>query len=109
MVTLAAIMLTCWLCALVARPRKPLRGNEVQELVYSRLLGRQQTLMLLALFATAAVLIVLALTIRPNRVDADLQRVRPACVEGPGGGTACNIMRPDGGLTKVLYPHDNAS
>jgi len=41
MLTLIAIPLTCWLCAFVAIPRKPLPGNEVQELVYARLLGRQ--------------------------------------------------------------------
>lgn len=38
MVTLATIALTCWLCTLIALPRKPLPNNEVQELVYTRLL-----------------------------------------------------------------------
>lgn len=37
----AAIPLMCWLCVLVAMPHKPLPNNEVQELVYARLLGRQ--------------------------------------------------------------------
>lgn len=109
MVTLTAIVCTFWLCALLARPRKPLRGNEVQELVYSRLLGRQQTLMLLAVFATAAILIALALTVRPNRVDADLQSVRTECVTMQGGNVSCNLPKADGGLTKVLYPRDNTS
>jgi hypothetical protein len=58
MLMVAAIPLTCWLCVLVAMPRKPLPDNEVQELVYSRLLGRQQRLALLALVVTAAAFIV---------------------------------------------------
>ncbi len=36
----AIIPLTCWACALLAAPRRPAFGNEVEELVYSRLLGR---------------------------------------------------------------------
>src|SRR5690242_12795065 len=52
---LALIPLTCWLCALVAIPRRPLPGNEVQELVYARLLGRQQRLVLLALVVSLVV------------------------------------------------------
>ena len=53
MLTLALVPLTCWLCTLLAIPRRPLPGNEVQELVYRRLLGRQQRLALLALVASA--------------------------------------------------------
>ena len=33
MVTLAAVALTCWVCSLLALPRKPLPNDEVQELV----------------------------------------------------------------------------
>ncbi|MGI8857016.1 MAG: hypothetical protein ACR2JW_14810 [Thermomicrobiales bacterium] len=58
MLMYAAIPLTCWLCALVAIPRKPLPNNEVQELVYSRLLGRQERLALLAFVVTAVAFIV---------------------------------------------------
>jgi hypothetical protein len=50
--TLIAVTLACWLCALLATPRRPLAGSEVQELVYSRLLGRHQRLVLLACAAT---------------------------------------------------------
>lgn len=28
-----AIVLTCWYCVLIAIPRKPLSGNEVEELI----------------------------------------------------------------------------
>ena len=55
--TTAAIPLTCWLCALIAAPRRPRVGNEVAELVYIRLLGRQQRLVLLAAVATAVLFI----------------------------------------------------
>jgi hypothetical protein len=49
---LALISLTCWLCALIATPRKPLPGDEVQELVYRRLVGRHHMLVALAAAAT---------------------------------------------------------
>jgi hypothetical protein len=52
---MAAIAATCWACALLAVPRRPMPGNEVAELVYSRLLGRQQRLVLAASTATAMV------------------------------------------------------
>jgi len=48
-----AIPLSCWVCALVAIPRRPQRGNEVEEFVYARLLGRSQRVALLALVVTA--------------------------------------------------------
>lgn len=48
-----AVVVTCWLCTLLARPRQPLPGHEVQELVYTRLLGRQHRLAMLALLVTA--------------------------------------------------------
>ena len=36
-----ASVVSLWLAAFVAMPRQPLPHNEVQELVYARLLGRQ--------------------------------------------------------------------
>ncbi len=53
MVAYMAIPLTCWVCALLARPRRPHIGNEVEEFVYARLLGRSQRVALLALVVTA--------------------------------------------------------
>ncbi len=80
MVALATIPLTCWLCAWLARPRKPLRGNEVQELVYGRLLGRQQCLIVLALLLTGGMLLCMIGTL-PQRADNTLQAVRGAHAE----------------------------
>jgi hypothetical protein len=39
----AAIPLTCWLCAVLAIPRRPCPRHEVQEFLYRRRVGRQQT------------------------------------------------------------------
>jgi hypothetical protein len=64
-------------CAWLAKPRKPLRGNEVQELVYGRLLGRQQRLTLLALLLTGGMLLCMIGTL-PRRADSTLQAVRGA-------------------------------
>jgi hypothetical protein len=97
----AAIPLICWLCALIAIPRKPRFGNEVEELVYVRLLGRQHRVILLALIVTvvAFVAMVMALphTMQPNRsavtntyaicADADAQSSRPPCFTRRPGGT----------------------
>jgi hypothetical protein len=103
MVTLGAVVVTCWLCALLATPRRPLRGNEIEELVYRRLLGRQQTVMLLAVLVTGVALLALAVTVRPNRVDADLQSVRPVCQRLVDGRAACNTLGENGRLTKIVF------
>jgi hypothetical protein len=76
MVTLAAVALTCWLCAVLAMPRKPRLNDEIQELVYARLLGRQQTLMLIALVATAGALFAFVALARPAHINLDLNGVR---------------------------------
>ncbi len=78
MVALATIPLTCWLCAWLAKPGKPLRGDEVQELVYGRLL--------LALILTGGMLLFFVITL-PQRIDSNLQSVRSAhaaCVDQMG-------------------------
>jgi len=62
MLTFVAIPLTCWLCALLAAPCKPLPDHEMQELAYRHLVGRQQLLLACAVVATVAVAIVLVLT-----------------------------------------------
>jgi hypothetical protein len=66
---LILVSLTCWACALVASPRKPRVGEEVGELVYCRLLRRQQRLALLAFLATAALFLMVVLSL-PQRVNA---------------------------------------
>ena len=92
MVTLAAVALTCWLCSLIALPRKPLPNNEVQELVYARLLGRQHLLMLLALVVTAGAVLMLVAVARPGRTDATFQTLRHpdvACVQTTYDAAPC--------------------
>lgn len=54
MLTCIAIPLTCWLCAMLAIPRKPIYGDEVAELVYRSLGRRQQLLVDLAAAVTLA-------------------------------------------------------
>lgn len=66
---LILVTLTCWACTLVASPGKPRVGNEAAELVYRRLLGRQQRLALLAFVATAALFLTVVLSL-PQRVNA---------------------------------------
>jgi hypothetical protein len=77
MIAWTLVPLTCWLCALMARPTRPLPGSEVQERVYNRLLGRQQRLVLLACMATALLVLGMLLML-PQRVDADLRAIRQA-------------------------------
>jgi hypothetical protein len=64
-----AATLACWFCTLVASPHKPRIGNETAELVYRRLLGRQQRLAFVAFAATAALFLTVVLSL-PQRVDA---------------------------------------
>jgi hypothetical protein len=96
---LIAIPLTCGLCALLARPRRPRLGNEVEELVYTRLLGRQQRLLLLACTMTVATLLLLVLSL-PRRIDRtlDAERYPPqVCVDLVGNGVStCYIRQRDG-------------
>jgi len=117
----AAIPLTCWLCALLATPRKPRVGNEVEELVYSRLLGRQQMVALLALLVTAAAVLAIVVTL-PQRLDPDLNTVRQAhaaCVEArqvessarDGGATVlphCLALQPGGTWAEQMERADGS-
>jgi hypothetical protein len=75
MPTLALLPLTCWLCALIALPRRPRLGNEVEELVYTRLLGRGQWLVLLASVVTVVTLLGFVLAL-PRRIDPTLDAER---------------------------------
>jgi hypothetical protein len=99
MVAWVAVLLTCWLCALVAIPRKPRIGNEVEELVYARLLGREQRLVLLACVVTVATLLVLVLSL-PRSIDPTLDAERhppQVCPHDPYGRAAiCYRRQPDG-------------
>ena len=68
--TLTFIPLTCWPCALVALPRKSRLGNEVEDLVYTRLFGRWQRLVLLALLASVVAIAVFVIRL-PGRTPAE--------------------------------------
>lgn len=94
MAMFAAIPLTCWLCVLIAMPRKPLPGNEIEELVYSRLLGRHHHLRLLALIVTLFMLLGLVISL-PSRVDPTL-RTRRVCTDPPSGSPTCYRPQSDG-------------
>lgn len=72
--TFIAVALTCWLCTLVASPQKPLPGNEVQELVYARLLGRRERVMLLAIAMTIIAFASIVMTL-PQRAGAEASRL----------------------------------
>jgi hypothetical protein len=105
MVTLAAVALTCWMCSLIALPRKPLPNNEVQELVYARLLGRQHLLMLLALVATAGALLTLVVLARPSRVNSDFsaaRRLNAPCIQSAYDPTACATPQPGTRVVREL-------
>ena len=79
--TFIAVALTCWLCALVASPQKPLPGNEVQELVYARLLGRRERVMLLAIAMTIVAFASIVVTL-PQRAGAEASKL-------PRSGMSC--------------------
>lgn len=98
MLAFAAISLTCWLCAAIAAPPRPMLGNEVAQGVYTRLLGRQQRLTLLALLLSGAALLALLADL-PSRTDPDLQDLRDArvsCVYPMEGAPICPILQPGG-------------
>jgi hypothetical protein len=114
MVAFTALVATCWLMVLVARPRQPLPGNEVQELVYARLLGRHQRLIVIAVVASAVAFLVLVLSL-PQRVHADLQEQRVArwrcdavaeravfCAERSAGGMWLTKQRLEDGTWQVI-------
>lgn len=115
MQTMALVTVTFWVCTLIATPRRPLAGNEVAELVYARLLGRQQHLVLLALIATAAAFLLAVLAL-PARVDADLALRRQAnlpCREqlrqfGSANAPVCYERRADGTLVQRQLQEDGS-
>ncbi len=99
MYLIAAIPLTCWLCALIAIPRSPRVGNEVEELVYARLLGRQQWLVLLASVLTGAALLAIILAL-PGHAASDPGRVAEVgqvCTDRPANAPTCYTRQPYGG------------
>jgi hypothetical protein len=106
--SLIAIPLTCWLCALVALPRKPRLGNEVEELVYTRLLGRHHFLVLLALLATAVLALTFIVSL-PRNATPELQAVRATprvCTHPTVGFPTCYEQQADGTWTQEAMQDD---
>ena len=95
--SLIAIALTCWVCTIVAAPRRPLSGNEVEELVYARLLGRQHRLLLLALLVTVVAILAYVVTL-PQQINADQQAppARRACTQPSVGFPTCYEQQANG-------------
>jgi hypothetical protein len=87
--TLVAIPLTCWFCVLVALPRKPLPGNEVQELVYGSLLGRYQRLVLIAAVATVVAALTLFIALAHHTGARGVGSAESICVDTPGALPTC--------------------
>lgn len=92
-----------WAAALVAAPRKPLPNNEVEELVYSRLLGRQHRVALLALMITAVgwFMLIAQLPSRNYPVPERMQSMDGTAGECVDVGGTCITRRMDGTLHVV--------
>jgi hypothetical protein len=103
MVALVSVPLALWLAAFVARPRRPLPGNEVQELVYSRLLGRYERLVLLALIVTGVMVIGVTVTL-PRHLDTTLGAAHEVGMfcddESMTGVPSCLTWHADGSWTR---------
>jgi hypothetical protein len=107
---LVAVALTCWLCAVLALPRKPRRNDELQELVYARLLGRQQTLMLVALVATALAFMVFVAGL-PQRTGTDEEGApvrQRLCSDSPLLPSTCYTRLSDGQWTEEQLQADGS-
>jgi hypothetical protein len=104
-----ASVATVWFAVFVAMPRRPLPENEVQELVYSRLLGRQHRVILLACIVTALGLFALVISLpsdhtarassTPSRqqVCFNSSALPPTCyTPQPGGAWLEEQLQPDG-------------
>jgi hypothetical protein len=90
-----AIALTCWICTFIALPRKPLPGNEVEELVYARLLGRQQRLALVAVFASGVAFLgaIIAVSQQPG-ADAALPTEQACWIAPQSDQPVCGPWQP---------------
>lgn len=97
MLAYVAIPLTCWLAALIAAPRTPRIGNEVEELVYARLLGRQEHLRLLAIVATGVAFFWLVLALPSHGADdaGHSQAGLHYCTNADADTPRCYTLQPD--------------
>jgi hypothetical protein len=93
-----ASVVSLWLAAFVTMPRKPLPNNEVQELVYARLLGRQHRAVLLATIVTALgfFALVLSVPVRPAAHPNGAPSRRQICFDGAAILLTCYTPQPGG-------------
>ncbi len=95
--TVSASVASLWIAAFIAMPRKPLPHNEMQELVYTRLLGGHHRVLLLAVVGTVIGLLVLVLSM-PSSVTALSNRTtsrQQVCYHG-GASPTCYTPQPGG-------------
>ncbi len=98
MFAVAAVAADCWLCVLLAAPRRPLPGAEVEEAVAVYLLGRWQRLRLVAILTTLAAILAAILAL-PSGPIADMRAPPVAqrlCTYPPTGFPRCYAQQYDG-------------
>lgn len=93
-----ASVLSLWVATFIAMPHKPLPNNEVEELVYTRLLGRQHRVLLLAVIGTVLGLLVLLLGMgssvkAPANHPSSRQQI---CFSGVAAPPTCYTPQPGG-------------
>lgn len=93
-----ASVASLWLAAFVTMPRKPLPHNEVQELVYARLLGRQHRAILLAIIVTALgfFALVFSIPVNPAVQAIDDLSTRQVCSNVNVSPPVCYTRQPGG-------------
>lgn len=94
----AAIPLTCWLASVIAEPRSPLPGNDVEERVYIRLFGRQHLLRHLAIVASVVALFAAVLAM-PSQAMPGMhvdQATQGRCTQPVIGEWLCSSIGADG-------------
>lgn len=107
-----ASVVSLWLAAFVAMPRAPLPNNDVQELVYARLLGRQHRAFLLAIIVTALGFFALVLSMpslpaahpngAPSRRQICFDDTPPTCYTPQPGGAWLQEELQAGGTWRVV-------
>ena len=91
-------IVTVWIAAFITMPHKPRLSNEVEELVYARLLGRQHRVLFLAIIVTALGLFALVLSM-PASLAAGGKSAAPRqqmCFNTGGSAPICHTPQPGG-------------
>src|SRR5262249_45115140 len=111
-VPLVAVVLVCWVCALIATPRRPLPNSPLDEVVSAQVRRHQQRAMAFAVSAALLALLASVLA-RPSSVDADAEAIRQERVAVHGcvskldsGELICDVQRVDGRWVKLRQTAD---